>query len=99
MGQVNELAELPPGVLQGNEKLVRVTESAACKIFQLIERECRNFPADSYNGGRVQWTFLQDEVCGRRKNRRHHGFELGSPLADRFQNGALLAWNHFGIFR
>ena len=39
MGQVNELAELPPGVLQGNEKLVRVTESAACKIFQLIERE------------------------------------------------------------
>ena len=39
LGQVNDLAELPPGVLQGNEKLVRVTEPAACKIFQLVERE------------------------------------------------------------
>ena len=51
MGQVNELAELPPGVLQGNEKLVRVTESAACKIFQLIERE---------NAG----TFLRIRITG-----------------------------------
>ena len=51
MGQVNELAELPPGVLQGNEKLVRVTESAACKIFQLIERE---------NAG----TFLRIRIMG-----------------------------------
>ena len=39
MEKVNELVELPPGLLQGNEKLVRVTEPAACKVNQLIERE------------------------------------------------------------
>ena len=36
---MNDLAELPPGLLQGNEKLVKVTEPAAHKIFQLIQRE------------------------------------------------------------
>ncbi len=36
---MNDLAELPPGLLQGNEKLVKVTEHAAHKIFQLIQRE------------------------------------------------------------
>lgn len=36
---MSNLAELPTGVLQGNEKLVKVTQSAAGKIFQLIKRE------------------------------------------------------------
>ena len=36
---MNDLAELPPGLLQGNEKLVKVTEPAAHKIGQLIQRE------------------------------------------------------------
>ena len=36
---MNDLAELPPGLLQGDEKLVKVTEPAAHKIFQLIQRE------------------------------------------------------------
>ena len=31
--------EIPSGVREGNEKLVRVSPSAAIKIFQLIERE------------------------------------------------------------
>jgi iron-sulfur cluster assembly protein len=36
---VSNLVEIPTGVLQGNEKLVKVTQPAAGKIFQLIERE------------------------------------------------------------
>ena len=36
---MNDLAEPPPGLLKGNEKLVKVTEPAAHKIFQLIQRE------------------------------------------------------------
>ena len=36
---MNDLAELPPGLLQGNEKLVKVTKPAAHKISQLIQRE------------------------------------------------------------
>ena len=31
--------EIPAGVREGNEKLVKVSSSAAIKIFQLIERE------------------------------------------------------------
>lgn len=31
--------EIPAGVREGNEKLVKVSPSAAIKIFQLIERE------------------------------------------------------------
>ena len=31
--------EIPAGVREGNEKLVKVSHSAAIKIFQLIERE------------------------------------------------------------
>lgn len=31
--------ELPSGVREGNEKLVKVSSSASTKIFQLIERE------------------------------------------------------------
>jgi iron-sulfur cluster assembly protein len=31
--------ELPAGVREGNEKLVKVSSSASIKIFQLIERE------------------------------------------------------------
>jgi|TARA_A100001015_G_scaffold196180_1_gene218814 iron-sulfur cluster assembly protein len=31
--------EIPTGVREGNEKLVKVSPSAAIKIFQLIERE------------------------------------------------------------
>ena len=31
--------EIPAGVREGNEKLVKVSPSAASKIFQLIERE------------------------------------------------------------
>ena len=33
------LVELPVGVREGNEKLVKVSTSASVKIFQLIERE------------------------------------------------------------
>lgn len=33
------LVELPVGVREGNEKLVKVSASASVKIFQLIERE------------------------------------------------------------
>ena len=53
MEKVNELVEFPPGLLQGNEKLVRVTEPAACKVNQLIERERRLVPAYSHNGRRL----------------------------------------------
>ena len=34
-----DLVELPVGVREGNEKLVKVSASASVKIFQLIERE------------------------------------------------------------
>lgn len=34
-----DLVELPVGVREGNEKLVKVSRSASVKIFQLIERE------------------------------------------------------------
>ena len=34
-----DLVELPVGVREGNEKLVKVSTSASDKIFQLIERE------------------------------------------------------------
>ena len=36
---MSDLVELPRGVREGNEKLVKVSPSAAIKIFQLIERE------------------------------------------------------------
>ena len=36
---MSDLVELPVGVREGNEKLVKVSTSASDKIFQLIERE------------------------------------------------------------
>ena len=36
---MSDLVELPVGVREGNEKLVKVSASASVKIFQLIERE------------------------------------------------------------
>ena len=36
---MSDLVELPVGVREGNEKLVKVSVSASVKIFQLIERE------------------------------------------------------------
>ena len=36
---MSDLVELPVGVREGNEKLVKVSTSASVKIFQLIERE------------------------------------------------------------
>ena len=36
---MSDLVELPVGVREGNEKLVKVSASASIKIFQLIERE------------------------------------------------------------
>ena len=36
---VKNTLEIPPGVMSGNERLVKVTPSAARKIFKLIERE------------------------------------------------------------
>ena len=39
MSEVRDLIEFPTGVRQGNEKLVRVTLSAAQKLVQLMDRE------------------------------------------------------------
>ena len=39
MSEVRDLIEFPTGVRQGNEKLVRVTLSAAQKLAQLMDRE------------------------------------------------------------
>ena len=36
---MSAVIELPAGVREGNEKLIKVTPSASAKIFQLIERE------------------------------------------------------------
>ena len=36
---MSDLVELPVGVREGNEKLVKVSASASVKIFQLTERE------------------------------------------------------------
>jgi iron-sulfur cluster assembly protein len=36
---MSDLVELPVGVREGNEKLLKVSTSASVKIFQLIERE------------------------------------------------------------
>ena len=36
---MSDLVELPVGVREGNEKLVKVSASASVKIFQLIGRE------------------------------------------------------------
>ncbi len=36
---MSNLLELPAGVREGNENLVKVSPSASAKIFQLIERE------------------------------------------------------------
>lgn len=36
---MSDLVELPVGVREGNEKLVKVSTSASIKIFQLIARE------------------------------------------------------------
>ena len=36
---MHSILEIPAGVREGNEKLVKVSPSAAIKIFQLIERE------------------------------------------------------------
>jgi len=44
--------EIPAGVREGNEKLVKVSPSAAIKIFQLIEREKKgNFLRIRITGG------------------------------------------------
>ena len=44
--------EIPAGVRKGNEKLVKVSPSAAIKIFQLIEREKKgNFLRIRITGG------------------------------------------------
>jgi iron-sulfur cluster assembly protein len=39
VSEVRDLIEFPTGVRQGNEKLVRVTLSAAQKLAQLMDRE------------------------------------------------------------
>ena len=39
MGEVRDLIEFSAGVRQGNEKLVRVTLTAAPKLVQLMDRE------------------------------------------------------------